>query len=177
MVVFNNNLPDILYDLLPVETVDQLKHLKENPGELQGTVAAGLQPPGLAKSRIDEQTLFDELERIWTKLGRQPTSTDITKGGVSTYSLDTYKRRFGGWRNALESFLQYINADYFEEKTDDILCDDIVVECDNTSVKIKDSCKKAHRKNIRKMYFRLLLTMVLVACGHKSKQRKKENKS
>ena len=36
--------PDILYDLLPAETADQLKHLKENPGELQGTVAAGLQP-------------------------------------------------------------------------------------------------------------------------------------
>ena len=40
---------------------------------------------------------------------------------------------------------QYINADHFEEKTDDRLCDDIVVECDNTSVEIKDSCKKAHR--------------------------------
>ena len=38
-------------------------------------------------------------------------------------------------------------------------------------------CKKAHQMNIRKMYFRLLLIMVLVDYGHKSKQRKKENKS
>ena len=31
--------------------------------------------------------------------------------------------------------------------------------------------------NIRKMYFRLLLIMVLVDYGHKSKQRKRVNKS
>ena len=78
-------------------------------------MAAGLQPTGLARSRIDEQTLFDELERIWTKLGRQPTSTDITKGNVSKYSLDTYKRRFGGWRKALQAFVEYINSDNSEE--------------------------------------------------------------
>ena len=34
-------------------------------------------------------------------------------------------------------------------------------------------CKKAHQMNIRKMYFRLLLIMVLVDYGHKSKQKKK----
>jgi len=78
-------------------------------------LAAGLQPTGLARSRIDEQTLFNELERIWTKLGRQPTSTDITKGNISKYSLDTYKRRFGGWRKALEAFVEYINSDSSEE--------------------------------------------------------------
>ena len=78
-------------------------------------LAAGLQPTGLARSRIDEQTLFDELERIWMKLGRQPTSTDIIKGNISKYSLDTYKRRFGGWRKALESFVEYINLDNSEE--------------------------------------------------------------
>jgi hypothetical protein len=79
-------------------------------------LAAGLQPTGLARSRIDEQTLFDELERIWTKLGRQPTSTDITKGNISKYSLDTYKRRFGGWRKTLEAFVEFINLDNSEER-------------------------------------------------------------
>lgn len=93
---------------------------------------------------INDIDLFNEIERVWVLKGKQPTATDV-KNGMFKYSLNTYCRRFGGWRNALESFLQYINADYFEEKTDDRLCDDIVVECDNTSVKIKDSCKKAHR--------------------------------
>lgn len=38
-------------------------------------------------------------------------------------------------------------------------------------------CKKAHQANIQRMYFRLLLIMALVDCGHKSKQRKRVNKS
>lgn len=78
-------------------------------------IAAGLQATGLSKKRIDEQALFEEIERIWTKLGRQPTSTDITKGNISKYSLDTYKRRFGGWRKALEAFVEFINLDNSEE--------------------------------------------------------------
>ncbi len=82
-------------------------------------MAAGLQPTGLARSRIDEQTLLDELERIWIKLGRQPTSTDITKGNISKYSIDTYKRRFGSWRQTLQAFVEYINSDNSEEREED----------------------------------------------------------
>jgi len=74
-------------------------------------LAAGLQATGLARRRVDEQTLFDEIERIWIILGRQPTSTDIAQKNISKYSLDTYKRRFGGWRKALEAFVEYINID------------------------------------------------------------------
>ena len=79
---------------------------------------AGLQGTGFSKDRITEQQCFDEIERIWILLGRQPTSTDIIKNGVSIYSIDTFKRRFGGWRKALEAFVQYINAvDKNEEET------------------------------------------------------------
>ena len=42
---------------------------------------------------------------------------------------------------------------------------------------IASSLQKAHQMNIRKMYFRLLLIMVLVDYGHKSKQRNRVNKS
>jgi len=56
------------------------------------------------------EELLTEIERLWTKLGRQPTSTDI-KNGISIYSLNTYSRRFGGWRGSLESFVQYINEE------------------------------------------------------------------
>lgn len=72
-------------------------------------VAAGLEATGLARKRIEEQELFDEIERMWRFLGRQPTTTDIIKNGISKYSIDTYKRRFGGWRKALEAFVLYIN--------------------------------------------------------------------
>lgn len=53
---------------------------------------------------------------MWVNKGSQPTSTDI-RNGISEYSLNTYMRRFGGWRNALKAFLDYINEDYvFVEK-------------------------------------------------------------
>ena len=70
---------------------------------------AGLNGTGFSKDKISEQQCFDEIERIWIKLGRQPTTTDITKYGVSIYSIDPFKRRFGGWRKALEAFVKYIN--------------------------------------------------------------------
>lgn len=71
---------------------------------------AGLAPTGFNKDKITEQECFDEIERMWRLLGRQPTSTDITKTGLCNYSIDTFKRRFGGWRKALEAFVEYINA-------------------------------------------------------------------
>lgn len=71
---------------------------------------AGLQGTGFSKDKITEQQCFDEIERIWILLGRQPTTTDIVKNGISIYSIDTFKRRFGGWRKALEAFVQYINS-------------------------------------------------------------------
>ena len=58
---------------------------------------------------FSNEEMIEEIERIWIKLGRQPTSTDIKKG-ISKYSLQSYSRRFGGWRGALESFVNYINA-------------------------------------------------------------------
>lgn len=70
---------------------------------------AGLKNTGFCKDKITEQQCFDEIERLWRLLGRQPTTTDIIKGNLSIYSVDTFKRRFGGWRKALEAFVQYIN--------------------------------------------------------------------
>lgn len=71
---------------------------------------AGLESTGFNKKKITEQECFDEIERMWRLLGRQPTSTDITKTGICNYSIDTFKRRFGGWCKALEAFVEYINA-------------------------------------------------------------------
>lgn len=57
---------------------------------------------------ISDKDLFDEIEKMWIKKGKQPTTTDI-KNGLSEYSLNTYSRRFGGWRSALSAFVNYIN--------------------------------------------------------------------
>ena len=136
-------------------------------------LAAGLQHTGLARSRIDEQTLFDELERIWTKLGRQPTSTDITKGNISKYSLDTYKRRFGGWRKALAAFVEYINLDSSEEIDEEEIKGNKINDQDNISKTVnveKPLQKKEHRtsRNINaRMRFKVLKrdNFKCCACG------------
>lgn len=76
---------------------------------------AGLDSTGFSKDKITEQQCLDEIERMWISLGRQPTSTDIVKRNISLYSIDTYKRRFGGWRKALEAFINYINQTSIHE--------------------------------------------------------------
>ena len=75
---------------------------------------AGLEDTGYIK-KIDSLDLLKEIERLWILLGRQPATTDI-KNGNSKYSLNSYTRRFGGWRNALNEFVKYINEEQIEEE-------------------------------------------------------------
>ena len=85
--------------------------------------AANLEPfdhplGGGTKNKVSEYSCFEEIERIWINLGRQPTSTDI-KNGVSKYSLHVFERRFGSWRKALESFVEYINGEQRIEESEE----------------------------------------------------------
>jgi len=73
----------------------------------------------LNRNFSDEQ-MFEEIERIWIILGRQPTTTDV-KQGISKYSLNSYSRRFGGWRNALQAFVDYINSEEKQEEISNIV--------------------------------------------------------
>jgi hypothetical protein len=66
--------------------------------------------------RIEDIELFSEIERIWISLGKQPTTTEMKKG-ISKYSLDTFTRRFGGWRSALLAFIEYVNSPSSEDES------------------------------------------------------------
>lgn len=77
---------------------------------------AGLEQTGF-HSTIAPEELLEEIERVWIKLGRQPTTSDI-KSGVSKYSLNSYTRKFGSWRKALETFVEYINQEEVQNKED-----------------------------------------------------------
>lgn len=59
--------------------------------------------------KYSDEELFQEIERVWIKFGRQPTITDI-KNGEFSVGKNTFNRHFGGWRNALEAFVKYINS-------------------------------------------------------------------
>lgn len=71
-----------------------------------------LKAAGLEESRtppnVPEEVLFENLENVWIKLGRQPKYHEIAKP-LSKYSVGTYENRFGGWRKALERFIDYVS--------------------------------------------------------------------
>ncbi len=73
-----------------------------------------LEKAGLGKTRsllnIPKEELFQNLEEIWRKFGRQPRYQEIQKP-LSKYSAGTYENRFGSWTNALEKFVAYMNKE------------------------------------------------------------------
>jgi 5-methylcytosine-specific restriction endonuclease McrA len=76
-----------------------------------GSWHAALERAGLKKVRnvnVPERELFANLAEVWTRLGRQPRTVDLTARS-SRLSADTYKRRFKSWRRALEAFVCWAN--------------------------------------------------------------------
>jgi 5-methylcytosine-specific restriction endonuclease McrA len=78
-----------------------------------GSWAKALETAGLNKSRnygITDEELFENIENVWIKLGRQPYYGDMRKP-LSKFSGGTYGRRFGAWRKALEAFIKQVNCE------------------------------------------------------------------
>ena len=79
-----------------------------------------LELAGLERTRsrinIPNEELFENLVEVWTKLERQPKYNDMYKP-LSKFSAGTYEYRFGTWRKALESFVNYMNDVEIEVKT------------------------------------------------------------
>ncbi|MCX6556903.1 MAG: HNH endonuclease [Candidatus Aminicenantes bacterium] len=88
-----------------------------------------LELAGLQKSRsplnISQEELFQNLEEIWTKLGRQPNYSETQKP-LSKYSAGTYENRFGTWLKALEKFVAYINNE--EDRSSEEAIQNIEIE-------------------------------------------------
>lgn len=51
----------------------------------------------------DNELLFDELQKVWEQLGRQPLYNEME--GLSKYSYKLYERKFGGWNKAIHAFV------------------------------------------------------------------------
>lgn len=73
---------------------------------------AGLKLSQLYYKKNTNEELFENLEKLWERLGKQPVSKDFVKP-FSLYSYCVYPRRFGTYRKALEAFVAS-----FEKQTD-----------------------------------------------------------
>jgi 5-methylcytosine-specific restriction endonuclease McrA len=62
---------------------------------------------------FSDEDFFENLEEVWTRLGRQPREHEMTRP-LSRISKGSYSRRFGGWRKALEAFVEWVNAERSE---------------------------------------------------------------
>lgn len=62
----------------------------------------------LKRHGITDEELLQNIEEVWTKIGRQPYYSDM-QVPLSKYPGRTYLNRFKQWRKALERFVAYIN--------------------------------------------------------------------
>ena len=100
---------------------------------------AGLKPTPyrLGKGKeISDEELFQDIERVWIKLGRQPTINDV-KNGEFNFAQNTFTRRFGGWRGALEAFVNYINS----EDVLEVLNEDVPDSTSNEIITTESNCQ------------------------------------
>jgi hypothetical protein len=92
---------------------------------------------------IEDVELFENLEDVWMKIGRQPSYGDMQEP-LSKYSGKPYVKRFGSWRKALVSFVEIANSD-----------DDI--DCNRIDSNYKNKCvRKTTRDPNWKLRYRVL---------------------
>ncbi len=70
---------------------------------------AGLTPLSKPFKRVADGELHRNLEMVWRSLGRQP-KRDNMRPPLSEFGPGSYVRRFGSWRKALESFVEFVNS-------------------------------------------------------------------
>jgi len=62
---------------------------------------------------ISDQQLFENILVLWQHYGRQPRKRDLSQS-PSMCSEYPYRRRFGSWMSALESFVKFANGSEIE---------------------------------------------------------------
>lgn len=63
---------------------------------------------------IRDEEIFDEIKKVWNEVGRRPTQSDFDK--YSSFSSGLVKKRFGGFLNAIEKFLEKERKDNNSQK-------------------------------------------------------------
>ena len=105
------------------------------------------------KRDISDQELFENLEDVWTKLGRQPKYVEIKKP-LSRFSTGPYDKRFGSFRKALEKFISYINSDSISEDKVSNNSSENNIKTENTETIFRHKTKRNISDRLR---FRILM--------------------
>ena len=58
-----------------------------------------------------EEDLYENIENVWIKKGRQPRLQDMNDKSFSSISSGAYLRKFGRWSDALKAFVEFINTE------------------------------------------------------------------
>lgn len=66
--------------------------------------SVGLKPGSEWNKAPEKELLFEELQKIWEKLGRQPLYNEWNN--LSKYKNVLYDRKFGGWNKAIHAFIE-----------------------------------------------------------------------
>lgn len=164
---YHRNVPDedLISDLLEVKVKlgknkvtieDYNSHGKYSAGTIHrrfGTWNKALQKAGIELSNeiyISEEKLFQNLEEVWIKLGRQPGRREMEKP-LSIYSYRPYVTKYGGWRKALQKFIDFINSESEDDQLDDL----VEEEQKDTSIEV---IKHKTKRNISdRLRFRILM--------------------
>ena len=88
------------------------KYTTQTMGDRFGTWNNALRKAGLKitnQQNITENELYKNLEKVWIKLGRQPSRRDMKKPN-SDYSEGPYIYKFKKWSFALQSFVEWSNS-------------------------------------------------------------------
>jgi len=120
----------------------------------------GIKPGSEWTKAPDKELLFDELQRVWEDLGRQPLYREWNE--LAKYTRYIYNRKFGGWNKAIHAFI-----DNREETSDDpgikitekeIVLDNIIeiINPENTNI-VKTITMQTPRGVAPKLRFRVFV--------------------
>lgn len=100
------------------------------------------------RSAPTKAELFNELQKVWEELGRQPSQTEITK--YCQYKYSSYTHVFGSWTKAIYSFIEYMQDDTEDEMVQENI-DTKTVEPNNKKEIVIQSNNNYKNANVIKM--------------------------
>ena len=118
--------------------------------------AAGLQPTPFrnGSKKYSNEELFEEIERVWIKLGRQPKYEEARNGIEFRISSGAYIGHFGSWRKALEAFVAYINSD---DESENIRAESTEIKEPTATIEEGKTIRHKANRNINlRMRFRVM---------------------